>query len=836
MADAIRVSGPVSGTDKTLSFETGKLATQSMGAVVATIGGTTVFATANAARTVRDGIDFFPLTVDVEERAYAAGKIPGAFFRREGRPSEQAILTCRLTDRPLRPAFPDGYRNETQVVLTILGVDMKNPHDVISINAASAAFMVSGIPFEGPIGAVRLAYSQDGKWIPHPTYEEGEDGTFEIVVAGRELDNGDVAIMMVEAGGSEKSFEYYEAGAPKVNETVIADGLEASKTWIKESIALQRQLVASVIATKGPITPLAYTPVLDYTDEVFAAVERVATPKLAHAITIALKADRNAATDAAGDETVKELCGEGGQFAGQEKAVKEAVRSLTKKLVRKRVVEQGIRIDGRGPKDLRPVSSEVGILPTAHGTGLFQRGETQVMNVCTLAMPRMNQMLDTLGPDSEKRYIHHYNMAPWANGETGRVGSPKRREIGHGALAERALLPVVPSQEEFAYAIRLVSEVMSSNGSTSMASVCSSSLSLMDAGVPIKAPVSGIAMGLIYAEGKYLTLTDILGAEDAFGDMDFKVAGTEDAVTALQLDTKIDGIPADVLAAALQQAREARMAILDSMNSALSAPRPEVAATAPKIVSFTIPLDKVGEVIGPKGKVINTIQQETGADIAVSDDGAVGIVTIGSPDNAKVEEAKSRILAIVDPPTAELGAVYNGRVVSITKFGAFVNILPGRDGLVHISKLGKGKRINNVEDVLELGQEIEVRVDDIDDKGKVSLTPVGEGYDGIDFSQADDGGERRERRDRDDRGGRGGDRNRGGRDRDDRGGRGGDRDRGERRERSNDSGDVVEVSFEDQFDSEIANELGDLGPGGRAGGNDRDDRGGRGGDRNRRRR
>jgi len=836
MADAIRVSGPVSGTDKTLSFETGKLATQSMGAVVATIGGTTVFATANAARTVRDGIDFFPLTVDVEERAYAAGKIPGAFFRREGRPSEQAILTCRLTDRPLRPAFPDGYRNETQVVLTILGVDMKNPHDVISINAASAAFMVSGIPFEGPIGAVRLAYSQDGKWIPHPTYEEGEDGTFEIVVAGRELDNGDVAIMMVEAGGSEKSFEYYEAGAPKVNETVIADGLEASKTWIKESIALQRQLVASVIATKGPITPLAYTPVLDYTDEVFAAVERVATPKLAHAITIALKADRNAATDAAGDETVKELCGDGGQFAGQEKAVKEAVRSLTKKLVRKRVVEQGIRIDGRGPKDLRPVSSEVGILPTAHGTGLFQRGETQVMNVCTLAMPRMNQMLDTLGPDSEKRYIHHYNMAPWANGETGRVGSPKRREIGHGALAERALLPVVPSQEEFAYAIRLVSEVMSSNGSTSMASVCSSSLSLMDAGVPIKAPVSGIAMGLIYAEGKYLTLTDILGAEDAFGDMDFKVAGTEDAVTALQLDTKIDGIPADVLAAALQQAREARMAILDSMNSALSAPRPEVAATAPKIVSFTIPLDKVGEVIGPKGKVINTIQQETGADIAVSDDGAVGIVTIGSPDNAKVEEAKSRILAIVDPPTAELGAVYNGRVVSITKFGAFVNILPGRDGLVHISKLGKGKRINNVEDVLELGQEIEVRVDDIDDKGKVSLTPVGEGYDGIDFSQADDGGERRERRDRDDRGGRGGDRNRGGRDRDDRGGRGGDRDRGERRERSNDSGEVVEVSFEDQFDSEIANELGDLGPGGRAGGNDRDDRGGRGGDRNRRRR
>ena len=582
----------------------------------------------------------------------------------------------------------------------------------------------------------------DGKWIAHPTYEEGEDGTFEIVVAGRELDNGDVAIMMVEAGGSEKSFEYYEAGAPKVNEAVIADGLEASKTWIKESIALQRQLVASVIATKGPITPLAYTPVLDYTDEVFAAVERVATPKLAHAITIALKADRNAATDAAGDETVKELCGDGGQFAGQEKAVKEAVRSLTKKLVRKRVVEQGIRIDGRGPKDLRPISSEVGILPTAHGTGLFQRGETQVMNVCTLAMPRMNQMLDTLGPDSEKRYIHHYNMAPWANGETGRVGSPKRREIGHGALAERALLPVVPSQEEFAYAIRLVSEVMSSNGSTSMASVCSSSLSLMDAGVPIKAPVSGIAMGLIYAEGKYLTLTDILGAEDAFGDMDFKVAGTADAVTALQLDTKIDGIPADVLAQALQQAKDARLKILEVMEGAIAAPRSDVRDTAPKIISFEIPIDKIGEVIGPKGKVINTMQQETGADIAVSDDGVVGTVTVGSKDGSQVEEAKRRIMLILDPPTADVGEVYMGKVVNITKFGAFVNILPGRDGLLHISKIGRGKRIDRVEDVFNLGDEVEVRVDDIDNSGKLSLSLVGDAPEAAEGDAPAAGGER----------------------------------------------------------------------------------------------
>ena len=813
MADAIRVSAPVSGSDKTITFETGKFAQQSQGAVIATIGGTTVLATANAARGVRDGIDFFPLTVDVEERAYAAGKIPGAFFRREGRPSEQAILTCRLIDRPLRPAFPDGYRNETQVVITVIGVDMENPHDVIAINASSAALMISGIPFEGPIGAVRMAYSQDGEWVPHATYAEGNNGTFEIVVAGRELDNGDVAIMMVEAGGTEKAFDFYADGAPKVTEQVIADGLEASKTWIKESIGLQRQLVASVIATRGPIAPLEYTPVLDYTDEVFAAVEAAATPKLAKAITIALKADRNAATDAAAAETVAELCGEGGKFAGQEKAVKEAVRSLTKKLVRKRVVEEGIRIDGRGPKDLRGLTSEVGVLAHAHGTGLFQRGETQVLNVCTLAMPRMNQMLDTLGPDNEKRFIHHYNMAPWANGETGRVGSPKRREIGHGALAERALLPVVPSQEDFAYAIRLVSEVLSSNGSTSMASVCSSSLSLMDAGVPLRAPVSGIAMGLIYAEGKYLTLTDILGAEDAFGDMDFKVAGTEDAVTALQLDTKIDGIPADVLAAALQQAREARMQILSNMNAALAAPRSTVAESAPKIVSFTIPLDKVGEVIGPKGKVINTIQQETGADIAVSDDGAVGIVTVGSPDNFRVEEAKARILAIVDPPTAELNAIYEGRVVSTTKFGAFVNILPGRDGLVHISKLGNGQRVNNVEDVLTLGDVIRVRVDDVDDKGKVSLTPVDE--EGNDIPGGGGGGDRGPRERRDDRGGR---------DRDDRGGRGrGDRnDRGPREDRAP-RGDVpVEVSFEAEFDSELRNEFGDLGPDTRG---SRDDRG-----------
>src|SRR3954465_2630379 len=726
MADAIRVSGPVSGTDKVLSLETGKLAQQSQGAVLASLGRTTVLATANAAKDVRPGTDFFPLTIDVEERAYAAGKVPGSFFRREGRPTEDAILTCRLTDRPLRPGFPEGFRNETQVVLTVMGADMANPHDVLSINAASASLMISGIPFDGPIGAVRIAHSQTGDWIPHPTYEEGDATTFELVVAGRQLDSGDVAIMMVEAGGTAKSFEYYADGAPKVDEKVLAGGLEACKVWIKESIALQRQLVASVIATHGPIVPMEYTPQLDYTPDVLEAVAGIAGEGVAKAITISAKAERNAATDAAAASAVAALCGEDGPFAGREREVKEAVRSLTKKAVRKRIVDEGMRIDGRGPRDLRPVSSEVTVLPTAHGSGLFQRGETQVLNVVTMAMPRMNQLLDTLSPETHKYFLFHYNMAPWANGETGRVGTPKRRDTGHGALAARALLPVLPSQDEFSYTLRLVAEVLASNGSTSMASVCSGSLALMDAGVPVKAAVAGIAMGLVYAEGKYTTLTDILGAEDAFGDMDFKVAGTADFVTALQLDTKIDGLPAEVLAQALQQAKEARLKILEVMTAAIAEPRADVQGAAPKIVSFEIPMDKIGEVIGPKGKVINTLQQETGADINVDDDGVVGTVTIGSKDGEAVAEARRRTELTLAPPKAEVGAIYPGKVVNITKFGAFVNILPGRDGLVHISKLGGGKRIDSVESVLSLGDELEVKVDDVDPNGKISLSPVGD--------------------------------------------------------------------------------------------------------------
>ncbi len=722
MAEAITVSGPVSGTDRTLRFETGKLAGQADGAVVARIGDTMVLVTATANRRVRDGQDFFPLTVDIEERMYAAGKIPGAFFRREGRATDQATLTARLIDRPLRPSFPEGFRNEVHVVGTVLAADQDNPHDVVAINGASAALMLSGIPFEGPIGAVRVAYTTDGTWLAHPTYEEGDASTFELVVAGRALSEGpdaDIAIMMVEAGGTERAFEYFAEGAPKVTEEVISGGLEAAKTWIRESIELQRRLVEQA----GAKPTIAYELFVDYGDDVFERVAAVGGEAIGKANALTAKAERDAALAAATDEVLAALAGE---LDGREREIRAAVRAYTKKLVRRRIVEEGVRIDGRGPADIRPLSAEVGLLPTAHGSALFQRGDTQVLNATTLGMPRMNQLLDTISPDTTKRYLHHYNFPPYSTGETGFMRGPKRREIGHGLLAERALLPVIPPEGDFPYTLRLVSDVLSSNGSTSMASVCGSSLSLMDAGVPIKAPVGGIAMGLVYAEGKYTTLTDILGAEDAFGDMDFKVAGTRDVVTALQLDTKIDGLPADVLAQALRQARDARQAILDVMEAAIAEPASDVKSFAPKIVSFEIPLDKIGEVIGPKGKVINALQQETGADIAVDDDGTVGRVTIGAKESAAVLEARRRIELILDPPTAEVGKVYEGRVVNITKFGAFVNILPGRDGLLHISRIGGGKRVERVEDVLELGQPVSVVVDDIDPQGKISLSLVDE--------------------------------------------------------------------------------------------------------------
>lgn len=797
MAEAITVSGTVGAEDKTMSLETGKLAGLAGGSVVVTMGKTTVLVTATANSSVRPGTDFFPLTVDYEERSYAAGKIPGSFFRREGRASEQAILACRLTDRPLRPLFPEGFRNDVHIVATILGADQENPYDVISINAASAALSISEIPFQGPLGCVRIAYDQDGEWIAHPTYQEGEESTFEMVVAGRLLDDGDVAVMMVEAGGTENAFRYFATGAPKVDEEVLASGLDFAKGPIKDAIALQRQLIAQA----GVKPQMEFTPGVDYSDEIFAAVEAAGAEQIGASQQIADKTERGVAEDAAKEAILEAVLPQFADDESAEKQIKAAVRSLTKKIVRKRIVDEGVRIDGRGPADIRPLSSEVGVLPTAHGSGIFQRGETQVLNVTTLGTKRMDQMIDGIDPITRKRYMHHYNFPPFSTGEAGFMRGPKRREIGHGALAERALLPVIPTEEDWPYTLRLVSDVMSSNGSTSMASVCSSSLSLMDAGVPIEAPVAGIAMGLVYAEGKYTPLTDILGAEDAFGDMDFKVAGTSDVVTALQLDTKIEGIPSDVLAQALQQAKDARLEILEVMAGAIAAPREDVRDTAPKIISFEIPMDKIGEVIGPKGKVINAIQLETGAEVIVDDDGVVGTVAIASSNRDAVYEAQRQVELILDPPTAEVGAEYDGKVVNITNFGAFVNILPGRDGLVHISKLGGGKRIDKVEDVLELGQAIKVKVEDIDPNGKVSLMPVDPGA----LAEAA-------------------------------GAAGGSDDAGDADGGSDDGGDSNRrtASFEDDFEAALSGDLGELGPeavggGGGGGGGGRGGRGGGGG-------
>ena len=733
---ALRVRATVADDpagDKEVTMEAGRLASLADGSVLVGLGDTRVLVTATASRRVREGADFFPLTVDIEERSYAAGKIPGSFFRREGRASEAAILTDRLIDRPLRPSFPSTFRNEVHVVGLVLGADQENPYDVLALNGASAALMLSGIPFEGPVGAVRLSYSADGEWLPHPTYAESDAGSFDMVVAGRQLDGsdgepGDIAVMMVEAGGTEGAWELYEEGAPKVDEEALAAGLEASKAHIAAMIDLQRQLVEVHHETHGTPEPIAWVPQVDYTPEVADAVAAAAGDRISETAAIADKAERTAAEAALRDDLVAQVAGaaDEAERGSVEKQAKAAFRAATKEAVRSRIVNEGARIDGRGPADLRPLSSEVGVIPTAHGTGLFQRGETQVMNITTLGIGRMDQMIDGIDPVTKKRYMHHYNFPPFSTGEPGFMRGPKRREIGHGALAEKAVFPLVPSMAEFPYTIRLVSEVLSSNGSTSMASVCASSLSLMDAGVPLRAPVAGIAMGLVYADGKYTTLTDILGAEDAFGDMDFKVAGTAEFVTALQLDTKIEGIPADVLIDALNQAKDARMAILDNMTAALPAPRPKVNETAPKIISFEIPADKIGEVIGPKGKVINSIQGETGADISVDDDGMVGIVSVSAVDGGAVAEAERQIRLILDPPTPEVNAEYTGKVVSITKFGAFINILPGRDGLLHISKIGGGKRIDKVEDVLELGQDLQVYVEDIDPNGKVSLRMVGD--------------------------------------------------------------------------------------------------------------
>ncbi|WP_341393778.1 polyribonucleotide nucleotidyltransferase [Arthrobacter sp. G119Y2] len=704
---------------RVIRFETGRLAQQAAGAATVYIDDDTVLLSATSAgKSPREGFDFFPLTVDVEERMYAAGRIPGSFFRREGRPSTEAILACRLMDRPLRPAFVKGLRNEVQIVVTVLAINPDVLYDVVAINASSMSTQLSGLPFSGPIGGVRVALI-DGQWVAFPKHSELERAVFSMVVAGR-IAGDDVAIMMVEAEATDAAWNLIkEEGATAPTEEVVAEGLEAAKPFIKALCEAQADLAAR--AAK----PTVEFPIfLDYQDDVYEAVEAAAAEKLAKVFSIADKQERDIAADELKDEVVASLSE---KFEGREKEISAAFRSVTKQVVRQRILKDQIRIDGRGLTDIRQLTAEVEVLPRVHGSAIFERGETQILGVTTLNMLKMEQQIDSLSPVTRKRYMHNYNFPPYSTGETGRVGSPKRREIGHGALAERALMPVLPTREEFPYAIRQVSEALSSNGSTSMGSVCASTLSMLNAGVPLRAPVAGIAMGLVSdqvdGETRYAALTDILGAEDAFGDMDFKVAGTAEFVTAIQLDTKLDGIPASVLAAALKQAREARLHILGVMDAAIDTPD-ELSEFAPRIISVKIPVDKIGEVIGPKGKMINQIQEDTGADISIEDDGTV---LIGATDGGSAEAARAAINAIANPQVPEIGERYLGTVVKTTTFGAFVSLTPGKDGLLHISELRKlagGKRVDNVDEVVSVGQKIQVEITKIDDRGKLSLSPV----------------------------------------------------------------------------------------------------------------
>ncbi|MEK4241411.1 polyribonucleotide nucleotidyltransferase [Janibacter sp. FSL W8-0316] len=767
---------------RTIRFETGRLAKQAGGAVSAYLDGETMLlSTTTAGKTPKDHFDFFPLTVDVEERMYAAGRIPGSFFRREGRPGTDAILTCRLIDRPLRPTFKKGLRNEVQVVITVLSVHPDHQYDVLAINAASASTQISGLPFSGPIGAVRVSLI-DGQWVAFPNFSDIERSTFDMVVAGRVVGD-DVAIMMVEAESTESTWNLVKNEAKTApTEEVVAEGLEASKTFIKVLCDAQAELA------RAAAKPVEDFPIfLDYQDDAYAAVEQATSADLAAALTIAGKAEREDRLDEIKEAMKASLAGTEeapGEFFGRDKELSAAYRSVQKAQVRQRILRDKVRIDGRGLADIRALGAEVEVLPRVHGSALFERGETQILGVTTLNMLKMEQQIDSLGPVTKKRYMHNYNFPPYSTGETGRVGSPKRREIGHGALAERALLPVLPPREEFPYAIRQVSEALGSNGSTSMGSVCASTMSLLNAGVPLRAAVAGIAMGLVSdevdGETRYAALTDILGAEDAFGDMDFKVAGTREFVTAIQLDTKLDGIPASVLAGALTQARDARMHILDVMNEAIDAPD-EMAPTAPRIITVQVPVDKIGEVIGPKGKMINQIQDDTGADISIEDDGTV---FIGAVDGPSADAARNAINAIANPQMPEVGERFLGTVVKTTTFGAFVSLTPGKDGLLHISEVRKlvgGKRIDAVEDILGVGQKVQVELKEIDPRGKLSLAAVLTPEQEAELAAGSKG---------DDEGGRGGRRE---------GGREGGRDGGRRRRRrgDNDSGESAETESAD---------------------------------------
>ena len=736
---------------RTVRFETGRLAKQAAGSALAYLDdSTTVLSATTVGKNPKDQFDFFPLTVDVEERQYAAGRIPGSFFRREGRAGTEAILAARLIDRPLRPGFVKGLRNEVQVVETVLTIDPDDAYDVLAINAASMSTQIAGLPFTGPIGGTRLALIDD-QWVAFPRWSELERSVFNIVVAGRivtkEDGSEDVAIMMVEAGGGKNEWDLIQAGATAPTEDVVADGLEAAKPFIKALCEAQIK-----VAEKASKETADFPLFLDYTDEEYAAVEEYAAEKIAQALLTEGKLARDEAVDAVKEEMLAALAE---RFPESEKALKAAFRSLEKATIRNRTLREEIRMDGRTPRQIRSLSAEVEVLPRVHGSALFQRGETQILGITTLAMLRMEQQIDNLSPINSKRYMHQYNFPPFSTGEVGRVGSPKRREIGHGDLAERALVPVLPSREDFPYAIRQVSETMGSNGSSSMGSVCASTLSLLQAGVPLRAPVAGIAMGLMTGEVdgqfKAVTLTDILGAEDGFGDMDFKVAGTRDFITALQLDTKLDGIDSQVLRAALAQARDARLAILDLINQAIDGPD-EMSPNAPRIITVKVPVDKIGEVIGPKGKMINQIQDETGADVTIEDDGTV---YIASSDGASAEAARTMVNQIANPQMPEVGERFVGTVVKTTSFGAFVSLTPGKDGLLHISQVRRlvgGKRIDSVDDVLQVGQQVEVEIAEIGDRGKLSLHAVIDGEAGeLEAPEGEQAEQRRERRDRSER-------------------------------------------------------------------------------------
>ena len=721
---------------RTIRFETGQLARQADGSVTTYLDEETMLlATTTASNQPREGFDFFPLTVDVEERMYAAGKIPGSFFRREGRPSTQAILACRLIDRPLRPTFVKGLRNEVQVVITVMSQHPEEYYDVVAINGASAATQLSGLPVSGPVGGVRMALLADdkhpeGQWVAFPNHEQHERCLFEMVVAGRMVERKrgrkteeDVAIMMVEAGAGVNVVKQVEAGYPAPTESTVAEGIEAAKPFIETLCRAQRSLAEEMAKDTKEFQLFPA-----YSDKVFNAVEKKASKKLSKLLTIKGKAERDEATNAYMEEVEEALIDDfdidDDELAAASKEIRAAYNAVMKQIVREKILTEGFRIDGRGVTDIRDLEVEVQLVPRAHGSALFERGETQILGVTTLDMLKMEQHLDSLHPEVSKRYIHHYNFPPYSTGETGRVGSPKRREIGHGALAERALVPVIPSREEFPYTIRQVSEALGSNGSTSMGSVCASTLSLYNAGVPLAAPVAGIAMGLVSGEvngeTEYVTLTDILGAEDAFGDMDFKVAGTREFITALQLDTKLDGIPSSVLASALNQARDAREAILDTMAEVIEGPD-EMSSLAPKITTVKVPVGKIGEVIGPKGKTINQITEDTGAEVSIEDDGTV-FVSAASGEAA--DAAIEKINAIANPQMPKVGERYLGTVVKTVAFGAFVSILPGTDGLIHISNLGGNTRVENVEDVINVGDKVEVEIRDIDNRGKISLVPV----------------------------------------------------------------------------------------------------------------